>query len=207
MAVVNPFAADPDRGGVWEEGYDAGFAEPEAEHLPPYEGELFDVYAQGESTGRDDRRNQPAIQDRFPSSPNDAVSRFEAAPDGLLIAVPDEAPEGHPIRADAQVSVSPRTAAGYYVAVFNGAADADVGGETAGEFVAHVWIEENIILLEKVLAAAFREGAHGAIKFGGLVLGVVLSLFSSSPILTEYRFRGYLDDGTPVVYLIMQPEE
>lgn len=44
MAVVNPFADDPERGGVWEQGYVAGFAEPEAEHVPPLEPELLDAF-------------------------------------------------------------------------------------------------------------------------------------------------------------------
>jgi hypothetical protein len=59
MADENPFANDAVLGDVWEQGYLAGFAQPEEDHLPPLAPEVLDVYQQGEQAGRDDRRLLP----------------------------------------------------------------------------------------------------------------------------------------------------
>ncbi len=39
-----------------------------------------------------------------------------------------------------------------------------------------------------MLAEAAASGARGAIKFGGLVVGVLISILTPSPILKETRF-------------------
>src|ERR1700722_11211153 len=103
MAFVNPFSDDPDRGSVFESGYEAGFSEPEVDHAPPLAPELLDAFAQGEQQGRDDRRQEPLIGPPLPAAPSEDFSRFESAPDGTLIPVPDECPQGNVIRSDAQV--------------------------------------------------------------------------------------------------------
>lgn len=59
MATRNPFADDDNKGDVWEQGYLAGFAEPETDHFRPFSEELAEAYRQGEQSGRDDRRRQP----------------------------------------------------------------------------------------------------------------------------------------------------
>ncbi len=60
MAAQNPFAADQVLGDAWEQGYLAGYSEPETDHLRPFSPELLDAYQQGELAGRDDRRLLPA---------------------------------------------------------------------------------------------------------------------------------------------------
>jgi hypothetical protein len=59
MATQNPFADDVAKGEVWEQGYLAGFNEPEIDHSPgPLTAELLDVYNRGEQEGRNDRRDE-----------------------------------------------------------------------------------------------------------------------------------------------------
>jgi hypothetical protein len=59
MSVQNPFGQDPVLGGPWEEGYLAGFSEPETDHFRPFEPDILDAYRRGEQVGRDDRRRLP----------------------------------------------------------------------------------------------------------------------------------------------------
>jgi hypothetical protein len=59
MPIENPFSDDVVLGDVWEQGYLAGFAEPEEDHFRPFAPDLLDVYQQGEQAGRDDRRQLP----------------------------------------------------------------------------------------------------------------------------------------------------
>jgi hypothetical protein len=77
MAAQNPYESDPDRGGAWEQGYEAGFAEPEVDHSPPVAPELVDVFAEGELAGRDDRRMSPP--DPPPADPPETT---EPEPEG-----------------------------------------------------------------------------------------------------------------------------
>jgi hypothetical protein len=59
MAVQNPFTADPVKGEVWEQGFVAGFSEPETDHVLPLAPELLEIYQTGEQVGRDERRRLP----------------------------------------------------------------------------------------------------------------------------------------------------
>ena len=204
MTLVNPYAGDPDREPVWEQGYEAGFAEPEVDHTPPLEAEQLDVFAEGEKTGRDDRRAEPSTQDPFPAAATPDFSRFEAAPDGVLIPVPDEAPQGNPIHDDATVTVNPLTATGYYVVIYNGPPERQ---SEFGEHLAELLQETAISQLEHMLAhQVASSAAKAAIKFGGLFVSVAISVFTPSPVLKESRFRGYLDDGTAVAYVVLDPQ-
>jgi hypothetical protein len=61
MARQNPFADDVVKGEVWEQGYLAGFNDPDVDHSPgPLTLELLDVYHLGEQSGRDDQNGGPA---------------------------------------------------------------------------------------------------------------------------------------------------
>ncbi len=57
-----------------------------------------------------------------------------------------------------------------------------------------------------MLAHAAAAGAKGLIRFGGLFVSVAISVFTSSPILKETYFRGYLPDGTPIRYVVLMPQ-
>ncbi len=59
MAIQNPFSDNAVLGEAWEEGYLAGFAEPEVDHLRPFAPDILDAYRQGEQSGRDERRQLP----------------------------------------------------------------------------------------------------------------------------------------------------
>jgi hypothetical protein len=59
MAVQNPFAGDAVLGDAWEQGFLAGYAEPETDHLRPFAPDILDAYRAGEQSGRDDRRQLP----------------------------------------------------------------------------------------------------------------------------------------------------
>src|SRR6266536_1122015 len=206
MAVGSPVANDPERAAPWEQGYIAGYAEPETDHLPPLEPELLEVFGLGEQTGRDDRRNEPASQDPLPSSASSDFSRFEAAPDGTLIPIPDEAPEGNRIRDDAQIRVNPRNAAAwYYVVIYNGSTESKELLADATELLAELQVETVIVGFEHLIAHAVVAGLQGVVKFGGLIVGVAISLLNPSPILRETRFRGHLEDGTPIGYVVLTP--
>ena len=201
MTVINPFADEAQSGAAWERGYEEGYAEPETDHFAPFDNELLEIFSQGEQAGRDDRRAEPTTQDPIPSRETEDFSRFEMASDGTLIPIPDEAPEGHPIREDAQITVS-ATSAGYYVSILNG----PVGSHALGHFAGEVVTETAIAHLEHMLAHAVRTGARAMVKFGGLFVSVAISVFTPSPIFSERHFRGYLDDGTAVSYVVLEPQ-
>jgi hypothetical protein len=59
MAIQNPHTDDPVLGEAWEEGYLAGYAQPEVDHLRPFAPNILDVYLEGEMAGRDERRLLP----------------------------------------------------------------------------------------------------------------------------------------------------
>jgi hypothetical protein len=202
MVLVNPFADDPERGGAFEQGYLAGYAEPDANHSPPLEGELLDIFFQGETAGRDDRQQEAAGEPAVPVETSSDFSRFESAPDGTLIPVPNEYPPGVAVREDAQVRVS-TLGQGFSVAIYNGSPFAV--GDPAGLLV-DLASEVAQAKLERMLAEAAASGARGLVKFGGLVVGVLISIFTPSPILQETRFRGFLPDGRPVAYVVLTPQ-
>jgi hypothetical protein len=62
MSTVNPFANDPIKGEIFEEGWFAGFSDPVSSHLLPLAPELLEVYEQGVEAGREDR-TAPPIED------------------------------------------------------------------------------------------------------------------------------------------------
>ncbi|MDM5223532.1 hypothetical protein QUF86_22925 [Peribacillus sp. NJ11] len=63
MAIQNPYTDDSVLGNAWEQGYLAGFTEPEVDHFRPFAPDLLQVYQEGEQTGRDDRRSLPPPPD------------------------------------------------------------------------------------------------------------------------------------------------
>ena len=200
---TNPFLGDPDRAPAYEQGYEAGYAEPEVDHFTPLEAELLDIFSQGEIDGRNERRSEPASQASLPSANSEDFSRFESAPDGTLIPIPDELPQGNPVREDAQVTVNPRNAQGYYVVIYNGAPEAN--GEAA-HIIGELLTETAITHLEHLLAHAVTTGAKAFVKFGGLIFSVAVSSLNPSSILKESRFRGYLEDQTPISYVVLDPQ-
>ncbi len=60
MAVVNPFATFDPEGGIWEQGFQAGFNVPDFDHSPPLAPTLLDAYLEGQQTGRAFKRAGPA---------------------------------------------------------------------------------------------------------------------------------------------------
>jgi hypothetical protein len=210
MAVVNPFAGDPERALAWEQGFLAGYAEPDEEHFPPLEGELLEVFFQGEGTGRTDRANEPSSQDPVPSSSDSDVTRFESAPDGTLIPIPDEVPQGNPILEEAEVAVSLQgNGTFFYVVIYNkkDEDESEVEAEKRRERIAHVLTEAAIKRFEHFLAETVLKNAKGIVKFGvGIAIGVVVSVLTTSPILKERRFRGYTGNLTPIDYVILEPQ-
>lgn len=59
MNPNNPFADFDPEGSVWEEGFQAGFQQPDVTSQPPLSPNLIEVYLQGQQSGRDARRNPP----------------------------------------------------------------------------------------------------------------------------------------------------
>jgi hypothetical protein len=202
MAVVNPFADDPERAGPWEKGYLDGYSGPDSNHVLPLEGELLDIYSEGETAGREGRAQESSGEPPAPVEAGGEPIRFESAPDGTLVAVPNEYPPGVPVREDAQVAVS-ALGQGFYVAIYNGPPDAV--GDPAG-LLLDLSSEVAQTKLERMLAEAAMSGARGVIKFAGLAVGVLISIFTSSPILKETRFRGFLPDGRPIAYVVLSPQ-
>lgn len=205
MAIVNPFAGDPERGPAWEQGYLAGYAEPDDEHFPPLEGELLDVFFSGETEGRTDRSNEASSQDAVPSARTSKGPRFETAPDGVLIPIPDELPEGNPVRADARVDVSLQGGGTfYYVVIFNGGNDVLKPDKLLADLVSEAAIKK----FEKLLAETVFRHSPKIVSFAaGLSISVAVSIFTSSPILTERRFRAYDENLMPIEYVLLQPRE
>lgn len=142
--------------------------------------------------------------DAVPAAGTTDYSRYESAPDGLLIPIPSEAPEGNPIRDDAQITVGPRQNSGYYVAIYNGPPDPE--GHN-GELLAELLTEASITQLEHMLAeAAVQAAAKWVIRFAGLGVGVIISLLTPSPVLRESIVGSKLEDGTPLRYVVLDPQ-
>ncbi|NUL02539.1 hypothetical protein HRW07_04615 [Streptomyces lunaelactis] len=141
------------------------------------------------------------LQDTLPNPTTDATDRIEAAPDpdGTLIPIPKEAPAGSPIRDDAKVTVSPRQASGYYVAIYNGPPETS---EELTEFPAHLVTEASLARLEIMFA---ETAAGGVIAFLALPVGVLITVLASKPIMNEQYIRTRLVDGTQVTYAVLSP--
>lgn len=195
MTIVNPYAADEAQGGAFEQGWLAGYAKPNDEHDPPLADNLIGIYHEGETGGRADRQSEWSQSGSMPGEAAEGFDRFESAPNGVLIPIPDGFGKVT-IRPDAQVQVSPYNG-GYYVSIYN------VGPEGSDDWFVTVLQEIAQHRLEELIAEAAEIGATKVLKFGGLAVSVILSLFESTPVLNEIRFRGYLPDGTPVSYVVL----
>jgi hypothetical protein len=55
MATKNPFSIDPAKAQSWEQGWMAGFNQPDDERVPPLVAELLEVFNQGVTEGRADK--------------------------------------------------------------------------------------------------------------------------------------------------------
>lgn len=140
--------------------------------------------------------------DILPNPAGDDTTRFEAAPDpdGTLIPIPMEAPQGSPIRDDAAITVNARTDNGYYVSIYNGPATADP--DVAGR-VAELLTDAG----KEAIEEAILKGAPAVLKFGVAGLGLLASIFTTSPLLAEQYFRGTMEDGTAVTYVVLTPKQ
>ncbi|MER7949446.1 hypothetical protein ABTY59_18840 [Streptomyces sp. NPDC096079] len=140
------------------------------------------------------------MAETLPNPASDSTTRFEAAPDpdGTLVPIPSEAPQGRPVRDDARITVSPRQERGYYVQIFNGPPDAP--GEF-DDFLTDVLSEAG----QKAIEDALFQGAPAVLEFLAAAAGVLASVLTTSPLLNEQFFRGTMDDGTPVTYVVLTP--
>jgi hypothetical protein len=144
------------------------------------------------------------MADTLPNPADGMTNRFESAPDGTLIPIPAEAPVGRPIRDDARITVSPLQANGYYVEIYNGPPDApsevlDVLGDVLSEAAMEA-IERALVTGAETVALKFFETSLA-------VVGVLADVFTTSPLLREQYFRGTMDDGTQVTYVVLTPHD
>lgn len=140
-----------------------------------------------------------------PTLPNPASSettRFEAAPDpdGTLIPIPTAA-GGKPIRDDAQITVSPRGQNGYYVSIYNGAPNPP--STEVKDFLDEVLSEAH----QQALEMALLESAPAVLEFSLAAAGVLASVLTTSPILAEDCYRGTMEDGVNVTYVVLTPHQ
>ena len=137
----------------------------------------------------------------LPNAASDQTTRFESAPDpdGTLIPIPAEAPAGHPIRDDAEIKVSARQASGYYVTIYNGPPDPP---SDVGNLIEEVASEAG----QEAIKEALLEGAPTVLTFALSVVGVLASVLTTSPLLHENFYRGTMDDGTQVTYVVLTPK-
>jgi hypothetical protein len=146
------------------------------------------------------------MADALPNPASSSTIRFEAAPDpdGTLIPIPSEAPQGKPIRHDATITITPRQANGYYVEIYNGPPDPP---PEISDVINDILNEAAMEAIEKALLA----GAESfALKFLGKVVdvaGLLADVLTTSPLLNEYYARGTMDDGTQVTYVVLTPKE
>jgi hypothetical protein len=59
MPIINPFASNDPEGSIWEEGFLAGFAQPDQDHFRPFSPNLLEVFQEGVQAGRDSRHAPP----------------------------------------------------------------------------------------------------------------------------------------------------
>ncbi|MEV1069717.1 hypothetical protein [Streptomyces sp. NPDC050263] len=137
----------------------------------------------------------------LPNPASDDTTRFEAAPDpdGTLIPIPSEAPQGKAIRDDARITVSARQANGYYVSIYNGPPDPPSEVE---DFIGDVLSEVGMKEIEDALFV----GAPAVLSFLTSVAGVLASVLTTSPLLNEQLFRGAMADDTNVTYVVLTPK-
>lgn len=140
--------------------------------------------------------------DTLPNPASDDTTRFEAAPDpdGTLIPIPSEAPQGSPIRDDATITVNPRQSSGYYVTIYNGppTADPDILGR-----ITDLLSDAG----QEAIEEAILQGAPAVLTFSVSALGLLASILTTSPLLAERYFRGTMDDGTAVTYVVLTPHQ
>lgn len=142
------------------------------------------------------------MADTLPNPAGDDTTRFEAAPDpdGTLIPIPAEAPQGKPIRDDAQITVNARRDNGYYVTIYNGPPDKPSGVD---DVINDLFSEAAMKEIERALEF---EAAPAVLRFASAAAGVLASVFTTSPLLNEQAFRGTMDDGTAVTYMVLTPK-
>ncbi len=94
------------------------------------------------------------MAETLPNPASDDTTRFEVAPDpdGTLIPIPSQAPQGKPIGDDARITVSPRQERGYYVQIYNGPSDppSEVE-ETISELLTDILTETGQVAIEDAL--------------------------------------------------------
>jgi hypothetical protein len=141
------------------------------------------------------------MAETLPNPADNNTTRFEAAPDpdGTLIPIPSEAPQGKPIREDARITVSPLQANGYYVSIYNGPPNPP---SEINDIIDEVLTEAGMHTIEDVLL----DGTGAVLSFVGAVAGVLASVLTTSPLLNETFFRGTMDDGTNVTYVVLTPK-
>ena len=133
--------------------------------------------------------------------PTDGEHRFEVAPDGVLVPIPSEAPAGNPIRDDARITVSPRVNDQYYVSILNVPPDQGHGLE----LIVDGLMSLSIAQLEHLALEAARGAARGLIKFGGIAIHVLVSLFTPTPTLKQTYVDGaHMPDGTRIRYIVIE---
>ncbi|MGW2723415.1 hypothetical protein [Streptomyces sp. NPDC001492] len=140
------------------------------------------------------------MADTLPNPASDNTTRFEAAPDDTLIPVPSEAPQGKTIRDDAQISVSARQENGYYVTIYNGPPDRPSGVD---DVINDLLTEAGRKEIEDALGFS---AAPAILRYVNSVAGVLASVLTTSPLLNEQLFRGVMDDGTAVTYMVLTPQ-
>lgn len=142
------------------------------------------------------------MADTLPNPASDNTTRFESAPDpdGTLIPIPSEAPQGKKIRDDARITVTARQDNGYYVEIFNGPPDPP---SEVDEFINDVLTEAG----QKAIEDALLDGAPAVLGFLTSAAGVLASVLTTSPLLNEQFFRGVMDDGTQVTYVVLTPHD
>lgn len=144
------------------------------------------------------------MADTLPNPANAATTRFESAPDGTLMPIPAEAPQGKPIRDDAAITVSPLQANGYYVEIYNGPPNPP---SEIGDVLSDVLSEAAMEAIERALVTGAESVALTFLEKTLSVAGILADVLTTSPLLSEQYFRGVMEDGTAVTYVVLTPKE
>lgn len=86
----NPFVNDPVKADVFEQGYAAGFMDPDSSDFRPFAPDLLDAFQQGFQTGRVDRSTPPVagVSSRWLSATEvGALETNSELPEGLEHAI------------------------------------------------------------------------------------------------------------------------